>query len=114
LPLTKEVFSQKISVLILCVIGIVQSVYGLRAMYADMSKPFTNARAAGLYIAEKIPEKVPIVSINKFEAAPVTGYAKRPFYELPSGESFTYFKWVEKVYIPTQEELKLFARYKGV
>lgn len=114
LPLTKEVFSQKISVLILCFIGIVQSVYGLRAMYADMSKPFTNARAAGLYIAEKIPEKVPVVAINKFEAAPVIGYAKRPFYELPSGESFTYFKWVEKVYIPTQEELKLFARYKGV
>lgn len=114
LSLTKNVFQHKISLSLLILIGIVQSIYGLQALQAEMAKPFTNARATGLYISEKIPEKVPVVAINKFEATPVIGYAKRPFYELPSGEPFTYFKWVEKVYIPTQQELKLFARYKGV
>ena len=114
LSLTRAVFQSKISLGIVIFIGLVQSFYGFQAIQVELSKPFSNARAAGLYISEKIPEKVPVVAINKFEATPVIGYAKRPFYELPSGEPFTYFKWVEKVYIPTQQELKLFARYKGV
>ena len=95
-------------------LGLVQGIYGIKALQSDINMPFSNARAAGLYIKEKIPEKVPVVAINKFEITPVIGYAKRKFYELPSGEPFSYFKWVEKIYIPTQEELRLFAKYKGV
>ena len=61
-----------------------------------------------------MPETVPVIAINKFETAAVGAYADRPLYELPSGASFTYFKWLEKVYIPTQSELDLFSRFKGV
>lgn len=76
--------------------------------------PFSNAEAAGAFIKEKVPQEVPVVVINKFETAPVGAYADRPLYELPSGEEFTYFKWLEKVYIPTQSELLLFAQYRNV
>jgi hypothetical protein len=70
--------------------------------------------AAGQFIKEKIPEKVPIVAINKFEATPVIGYARRNFYELPDGVPFSYFRWVDKIYLPVENELKLFAKFKGV
>jgi hypothetical protein len=109
-----KIFSDPKILFFVILIGIVQSVYGIKALYADINLPFTNAKEAGMYIKKTIPEKVPVVAINKFEITPVTGYAQRKFYELPSGEEFSYFKWVEKIYIPTQEELKLFARYKGV
>jgi len=33
---------------------------------------------------------------------------------LPSGQKFTYFKWLEKVYIPTQSEINLFTKFKKV
>jgi hypothetical protein len=92
----------------------VQIVHGFRAVKEDVLIPFTNAKEAGLFIMEKVPEKVPVVAINKFETAPVGGYAKRKFYELPSGTEFSYFRWVDKIYLPTESELKLFARYKNV
>ena len=44
----------------------------------------------------------------------VIGYAGRKFYELPDGVEFSYFRWVDKVYLPTETELKLFAQFKGV
>ena len=80
----------------------------------EIRYPFSNAAAAGKYIREEVPLAVPVVAINKFEAAPVLGYAGRAFYALPEGEPFTYFKWVEKVYMPPEEELQLFAAYKRV
>ncbi|MCC6722891.1 MAG: hypothetical protein IT258_00175 [Saprospiraceae bacterium] len=91
-----------------------QLLYNLRALQKDVSYPFTNAEIAGEFIRKNVPENVPIVAINKFAAAPVSGYARRPFYELPNGMPFTYFKWLEKVYLPTESELRLFAKYKGV
>lgn len=36
------------------------------------------------------------------------------FNELPDGVEFSYFRWVDKVYLPTETELKLFAQFKGV
>lgn len=81
------------------------------AVEKELRLPFTNAKAAGTFIQEKVPEEVPIVAINKFEAAPVVGYAGRPFYALPDGLPFTYFKWVEKIYLPPEVELKQFIRY---
>ncbi|MBK8078950.1 MAG: hypothetical protein IPK25_00900 [Saprospiraceae bacterium] len=110
----KKLFADAKILLLVIFIGIVQSVYGIKALYSDINLPFSNAKETGLYIKKTIPEKVPVVAINKFEVTPVIGYTQRKFFELPSGEEFSYFKWVEKIYIPTQEELKLFARYKGV
>jgi hypothetical protein len=88
--------------------------YSGKAFFKDIQQPYTNAKAAGLFIKDKVPAEVPIVAINKFECAPVGGYAQRQLYALPDGMPFSYFKWVEKVYIPTQHELQLFAEYKNV
>ncbi len=89
-------------------------IHGVKALALDAQIPFSNAKATGLFIKEKVPQNVPIVVINKFETAPVGAYSERPFYELPSGEKFTFFKWLEKVYIPTQSELNLFTEFKRV
>lgn len=91
-----------------------QIVYTYRAVEKEVLFPFTNAKAAGQFIKEKIPETVPIVAINKFEATPVIGYAERNFYALPDGEPFSYFKWTEKIYLPPEAELRLFGQYKKV
>lgn len=88
--------------------------HGIKALRLDGIIPFSNAKETGLFIKEKVPENVPIVVINKFETAPVGAYAERPLFELPTGEKFTYFKWLEKVYIPTQSELNLFTEFKRV
>lgn len=89
-------------------------IHGVKALTLDAKIPFSNSEKTGLFIKEKVPENVPVVVINKFETAPVGAYADRPLYELPSGEKFTYFKWLEKVYIPTQSELNLFTEFKRV
>lgn len=88
--------------------------YAALALHKEYLYPFSNSRAAGAFIREKVPAEVPIVAINKFETAPVGAYAGRPLYALPEGEPFTYFKWVEKVYLPPEAELRLFAEFKGV
>lgn len=91
-----------------------QLYYSVLGLQKEYRYPFSHAKAAGLFLREKVPPEVPIVAINKFEAAPVLGYAGRTFYALPEGEPFTYFKWVEKVYLPPEHELGLFAQYKQV
>lgn len=90
------------------------AIHGFRAVKTQFDIPFTNAKQAGHFIRENVPEKVPVVGINKFEITPVIGYAGRPFYELPDGVPFTYFRWVDKVYLPTENELHLFTRFKKV
>ncbi|MEO1713959.1 MAG: hypothetical protein AAFU60_11570 [Bacteroidota bacterium] len=97
---------------ILAVVLLAQLYYSTLAVSKEFQYPFSQAAAAGAFIEEKVPADVPIVAINKFENAPVVGYAGRAFYALPDGEPFTYFKWVEKVYLPSEAELRLFARYK--
>ncbi len=88
--------------------------YAYLAFEKDARHPFTNAEAAGAFIREKVPPEVPIVAINKFAATPVIGYAGRNFYALPEGETFSYFKWTEKIYLPPQRELQLFAQFRNV
>lgn len=100
--------------LLITLLMIAPVVHGIKALVTDAQIPFSNAKEVGLFIKEKVPNNVPVVAINKFETAPVGAYAGRSFYELPSGESFTYFKWLEKVYIPTQSELNLFTKFKKV
>lgn len=91
-----------------------QMYYSFLALKKEIEFPFSNAKIAAEFIQSKVPENVPIVAINKFEVAPVVGYANRNFYALPDGEPFTYFKWVEKVYLPPEQELKMFANFKKV
>lgn len=98
---------------ILAIIMLAQARYNALALYKEYHHPFSNARQAGLFIQEKVPEKVPVVAINKFEAAPVGGYAGRRFYFLPDGEPFSFFKWTEKIYLPPEQELLLFAEYRN-
>jgi hypothetical protein len=88
--------------------------YNGRAIIKEVTMPFSNSLVTGEFIKEKVPESVPVVAINKFECSPVGGYAERAFFALPDGLPFTYFKWVEKIYIPTEAELRLFIDYKGV
>jgi len=90
------------------------TIHNAKALKATFSIPFTNAKMTGEFIKEKVPEKVPVLAINKFEATPVIGYTGRSFYELPTGDPFTYFRWVDKIYLPTEGELKLFAKFKKV
>lgn len=103
-----------ISLVFLCSILFFQIRYTTLAVQKEYNRPFTNAQITANFIKEKVPENVPVVAINKFEAAPVVGYANRKFYALPDGESFSYFKWVEKIYLPSERELKMFAEYKKV
>lgn len=106
----KDFFSLVPSVLLM----LAPIVYNLRALSLEVNYPYSNALETGDFIKENIPEAIPIISLNKFETAAAGAYADRKFYELPSGEPFTYFKWLERVYIPTQSELLLFAQYKKV
>ena len=99
---------------ILLSIFIFQIRYTYLAMEKEIRHPFSNAKMTAEFIKKEVPEQAAIVAINKFEIAPVVGYANREFYALPDGESFTYFKWVEKIYLPTEGELKLFAGFKKV
>lgn len=105
---------EKLSAFIVGIFCIFNIVHCATAIHEEINIPFSNAKQAGLYIAEKVPEKVPVVAMNKFEATPVIGYAGRKFYELPSGTEFSYFRWVDKIYLPTESELKLFTKYKQV
>ena len=109
-----DVSRQRIETLILLIFGLFSCVHGAKAFYTDYTIPFSNAKEAGHFIRDKVPEKVPVVSMNKFETTPVLGYAGRSFYELPSGNPFTYFRWVDRIYVPTQQELMLFSKFKGV
>jgi hypothetical protein len=102
-----------VSVILLC-ISITGVIHGFKAFREDIRIPFTNAKEVGAFIEAKVPLKVPVVAINKFECTPVVGYAKRKFYELPNGVEFSYFRWVDRIYMPSEGELKLFTKYKGV
>lgn len=112
--LNRFTISGMISLLFLTSIFFFQIKYTSIAVQKEYRHPFTNAKLAANFIKENVPEKVPVVAINKFEAAPVVGYADRKFYALPDGELFSYFKWVEKIYLPSERELKLFAEFKNV
>jgi hypothetical protein len=91
-----------------------QLVYNFKALEKDYQYPFSHARAAAEYLEENLPEDYPVLAISKFAAAPVAGYLGRPLYALPEGELFTYFQWLEKIYLPPESELRLFAQYKKV
>lgn len=111
---TQHVAATKTQTLIVVLLCVAPILHNLKAIQQDITLPFSNAKVAGAFMSEKIPENVPIVSLNKFETAAAAAYAGRKMYELPSGAPFTYFKWLQKVYVPTQTELILFARYKKV
>lgn len=90
--------------------------YNILAVQKEIQFPFSNAKATATFLATNVPEKVPIVAINPFENGAVVGYLgnQRKVYKMPEGEPFTWFKWLSKTYIPSENELKLFAQFKGV
>jgi hypothetical protein len=94
---------------LLCVF---QTRYALIATTRNISYPFSHSKDAGEYIRDNIPLQIPIVAISPFNTAAPSGYAGRKFYQLPDGVEFSYFRWIDKVYIPPQSELLLFARFK--
>lgn len=93
-----------------------QCYYNILAWQKEYRHPYSNASKAAQFLSANVPERVPIVAINPFETGAVVGYlgASRKVFQMPTGESFTWFKWLSKVYIPTESELKLFAEYKKV
>lgn len=88
--------------------------YSYRGVTKDIRHPYSNARSAGEFIRANVPDKVPVVAVNPFGAAPVSGYAGRKFFALPSGEPVSYFRWLDKVYVAPEAEIALFAQYKRV
>lgn len=104
----------KIQILFLASILLFQLRYSYLAIQKEVQFPFSNAVLAAEFIQEKVPKEVPLVGINKFEVAPVVGYSNREIFAMPAGEPFTYFKWVEKIYLPSEQELRMFTDYKRV
>ena len=90
-----------------------QFYYNYLAIQKEIRHPFSNAYVTAQFLKDKVPEEVPIVAINKFETAPVVAYSGRDVYALPTGEPFTYYQWLDKVYLPPEAELKVFAQYKN-
>ncbi len=88
--------------------------HGVKAMITEYKIPFSNAKMTGEFLKTNVPEKVPIVTFNKFSTTPVIGYLDRKMYSLPDGEPYSYFRWVDKVYVTTESELRLFTKYKNV
>ena len=61
-------------------IFIFQIHYSYLAMEKEINHPFSNAKMTAEFIKKDVPEKASIVAINKFEIAPVVGYANRSFF----------------------------------
>ena len=103
------------SLIVLSFLGF-QIYYNVLAITKEISFPFSNAEKTASFLTQNVPAKVPIIAINPFETGAVVGYLgeSRKVFKMPEGESFTWFKWLSKVYIPTENELKLFAQFKGV
>ncbi len=85
--------------------------YSYLAFLKDYNNPFSNAKEAAEFLDQNVPDGAVILAINEFQCTPVVGYLNSKVYSLPDGESFTYFRWLEKIYIPTEEEISLFAKY---
>ncbi len=113
LILNPYIYLDKIKYWLVAALLLPPILHNIKAIKKDVQINFSNAKDAGEFIKTKIPNNVAIVSLNKFETAGAAAYANRKLFELPSGNAFTYFKWLERIYVPTQSELMLFAKYKG-
>lgn len=98
--------------LILGVVLCAQILYSSKAVGKEIRFPYSNARAAGVFIKNNLPPRIPVVAINPFDATPAMGYSERKFFSLPDGEPFSFFRWLDQVYMPPQSELKQFAQFK--
>ena len=91
-----------------------QLVHNGRIIIKEKNFLFSNSIEAGKFIRRKIPENLPVIGINKAYCTPVIGYSERKFYSLPEGTTFSYFKWKEKMYIPSIQDIALFRFSKSV
>ncbi len=92
----------------------VQSIHNLKIIKKEVTYPFSNSMAAGTYIKKNIAASIPILGINKPYCTPVIGYVGYRFYSLPYGDSYSYFIWQEKQYIPSMADIENFATTKSV
>jgi hypothetical protein len=115
LYLSKKNLINGIKTLILSLLFASQIIYTATAFYKDYIYPFSNAKKTAAFLKQQnIPAQVPIVAINPFATSVLNGYLDRKLHTLPSGETFTYFEWLSKIYYPTEQELRLFAQFKKV
>lgn len=99
---------------ILVLLLVPQLMYSWKGVTREIEFPYTNAKVTAAFLKEKVPPNVPIVAMNKFAGTPVVGYLGEKLYALPEGDQFSYFRWLDKVYIPVEQEFKLFADFKKV
>ncbi len=111
---SERAFFKLDKLLILTSIIAFQIYYSVLAFQKDWAIPYSNGAAAAAFVKEKIPAAVPIIAINKFYATPVIGYANRSMIEMPSGEPFTYSRWLDKVYLPSETDFQLYTEYKKI
>jgi hypothetical protein len=112
LQFSQQKTSQKWTQMLVYILLILHIIYGVRAVWDEIRYPFTNAKKTAHYMTSSLNPNIPVVGISPFNVAAPSGYSGITFYELPDGVPFTYFRWLEKVYMPPQDELALFAQYK--
>ena len=109
---SRHQWASRLSEWILILILSVQLYFGFIALFDEFQHHFANAEKAGTYIRQEVRPEIPIVGISPFNVTAASGYADRIFYGLPDGEPFTYFRWLDKVYMLPEDELVLFAGFK--
>lgn len=96
-----------IKVFIILTIGF-QAAHNTKILIKEKKYLFSNAETAGRFIKKKIPRNALIIGVNKYYCTPVIAYSNRKFYSLPERETFSYFNWSEKLYIPSQYDITKF------
>lgn len=85
-------------------------IHNLRITVREIKEPFSNSKSAGEFIKDNF-KNITVVGINKPYMTPAIGYAEKRFYSLPYGDTYSYFKWKEKQYIPDMKDLEEFKNY---
>ena len=79
-------------------------IHNIKIINREIREPFSNSAKAGLFIKKNF-NNIPVIGINKPYMTPVIGYAEKNFYSLPYGNTYSYFQWKEKQYIPNMNDL---------
>jgi hypothetical protein len=107
-------FKQRLAFIILLLLIIPgQLIYSLKIVGREKQYLFSNSIEAGRYIRKNIPQDVPIVGINKAFCTPVIGYSGHKFFSLPDKQLFSYSIFREKMYLPSEQEIRNFHMEKG-
>ncbi len=110
---TSEVSDWK-EYIVLSVIFLFQFIHGANVILSDVTGKFSNSRDAGEFIAQEIPEEVPVIGLNKAYCVALTGYSERSLIGMPDKNSYYYFEeqdWRGKTYLPDMEELLMMKEH---